>query len=76
MLIQMQHSIFSSFCFWVSNIQNDTGLPFGFDKRYFEFRLPSLSGCGRGESTKKATKFILKLIQIHAWFTWPLFCLN
>ena len=39
MLIQMQHSIFSSFCFRVSNIQNDTGLPFGFDDRHFEFLL-------------------------------------
>lgn len=75
MLIQMQHSIFSSFCFWVSNIQNDTGLPFSFDKRDFEFLLQYL-WVWEGRSTKKEAKFILKLIQIHIWFTRPLFCLH
>lgn len=72
MLIQMQHSIFSLFCFWVSNIQNDTGLPFGFDNRYFECLLQ----CGgrREESARKKTTFILKLTPIR--FTCPLFCLN
>lgn len=62
-----------SFCFWISNIQHDTGLLFGFDSRYSKFLLQYL--CEReGRGCYRENKFVLKHSQI--WFACLLFCLN
>lgn len=53
MLIQMQHSIFPSFCFWVSNSQKDTGLPLAFDEGYSEFLLQYGWGLGGKKVLKR-----------------------
>lgn len=65
-------NFFPSFCFWISNIQHDTGLPFGSDSRYSEFF--NICGGRRVREGYGENKFVSTHSQI--WFLCSLFFLN